>query len=53
MQAEIFPKFLRSTRVREDKVKFILSGLRGIHKVVMSITALSAINDLKKFVLNG
>jgi len=34
-QAEIFLKFLRSTRAREDKIRFILSGSMGIHEVVM------------------
>lgn len=52
-EAEIFLKWFRSVRNEEDNLRFIMGGSVSIDRVVRNVTALSAINDLRRIPIDG
>jgi hypothetical protein len=52
-KAEVFLKWFRSMRAREDNLKFIIGGSVSIDRVVRKVTALSSINDFRRVTLRG
>ena len=52
-EAEIFLKWFRSVRQEEDNLRFIIGGSVSIDRVVRNVTALSAINDLRRITIDG
>jgi AAA+ ATPase superfamily predicted ATPase len=51
--AEIFLKWFRTVRMKENNLKFIMGGSVSVDRVVRQATALSAINDFNRVTIDG
>ena len=51
--AEVFCKWFRSVRAREESLRFMVGGSVSIDRVVRMVTSLSAINDFRRLILKG